>query len=327
MPCVSPLKGFRSRKINPLTGKRSVVFNRHEGFADLPVEFACGQCIACRLERSKQWAIRCVHEASQFEDNCFITLTYDDQHLPADGSLCLDHFQRFMKRLRKKFFGSSPVIVEEKEQYPIRFFHCGEYGTVCKNCKKSEQFCLCDGFVPGLGRPHYHACIFNFRFSDLVHYKTKQNVKLYTSKSLQDLWPFGFSTVGDVTFESAAYVARYITKKITGDKADEHYEGRCKEYTTMSRRPGIGALWFDRFKDDTYRDDYVIMRGKKLRPPRFYDNKFSQENESLFNSIKSRRKYKARLNADDNTSDRLAVKENILNQKFKLLKRSYENDV
>ena len=100
----------------------------------------------------------------------------------------------------------------------VRFFHCGEYGEL-------------------LYRPHYHACLFGFDFSDKVLWSTRGGVRLYRSKILEKLWTFGFSTIGDVTFESAAYVARYCTKKITGDKADEHYNGRSPEYVTMSRPP------------------------------------------------------------------------------------------
>ena len=135
MPCYRPIKGYRSRRLNAETGKRPVVFNPRDGFYDQPVDLPCGQCIGCRLERSRQWAIRCVHEASLHERNCFITLTYRDECLPTNGSLDLDAFQKFMKRLRRRF-GEG-----------VRFFHCGEYG---------ENF----------GRPHYHAILFNLDFSD-----------------------------------------------------------------------------------------------------------------------------------------------------------------
>ena len=262
----------------------------------MPVEFACGQCIGCRLERSRQWAIRCVHEASLYEDNCFITLTYDNEHLPFDRSLCLDHFQKFMKRLRFKF---KPRV--------IRFFHCGEYGE-------------------NLGRPHYHACLFNFDFEDKKLFREKYGVRLYVSEILQELWPFGFSTVGNVTFESAAYVARYVTKKITGDFAEAHYEGLKPEYVTMSRRPGIGTDWFKKFKSDVFPSDEVILRGKKLRAPKFYDRLFEVEDQSGFACIKAQRIAKGVDRADDNTYDRLRVKEVCAKAKLSnQLKRSYEN--
>ena len=159
--------------------------------------------------------MRCHHEASLYQDNCFITLTYSDEHLPSDKSLHVDHFQKFMKRLRKRF-GEG-----------VRYYHCGEYG---------EKYM----------RPHYHACLFNFDFPDKKIWKENNGNRLYISESLSELWPFGFVTIGDVTFESAAYVARYIMKKVNGDLAESHYErvdwdtGEVyhlkPEYTTMSRR-------------------------------------------------------------------------------------------
>lgn len=256
----------------------------------MPVEIPCGQCIGCRLERSRQWAIRCVHEASLYDDNCFLTLTYDDEHLPSDNSLNLKHFQDFLKRLRKRF-GSG-----------IRYFHCGEYGDLNN-------------------RPHYHAIIFNFDFADKVIFKDSGEYKVYVSDSLSKLWPYGYSTIGDVTFESAAYVARYCLKKVTGKDAAEHYDGRKPEYTTMSRRPGIGRLWYDRFKDDVYPSDFVVMRGKKMRPPKFYDGIFALYNYVDLCRLKTIRESCAADHADDTTYKRLEVRETVQNAKLKLLKR------
>ena len=169
-----------------------------------------------------------------YDENCFITLTYDDDNLHSGGSLVKADFQKFMKRLRKKF-GSG-----------VRYYHCGEYGE--KN-----------------GRPHHHACLFNFRFPDCepldIAGRSSDLPPLYVSRSLLELWPFGLHTIGVVTFDSAAYVARYVMKKITGDKAASHYNGRLPEYTTMSRRPGIGRAWYDKFKSDCYPSDELVIRG------------------------------------------------------------------
>ena len=246
MPCYSPIKGYRSKVLSP-NGKRTIVFKPNLGFVDPPVLVPCGQCCGCRLERSRQWAIRCTHEASLHENNCFITLTFNDDNLPSDKSLDVRHFQLFMKRLRKQF-GSN-----------IRYYHCGEYG---------EKF----------RRPHYHACIFNFDFPDKKIFKISNGHNLYTSVILSEIWPYGFSLIGDVTFQSAAYVARYIMKKVTGDLAKDHYEyidpdtgeiiNLKPEYTTMSRRPGLGKGWFEKYKSDVYPDDFVILNGKKMKPPK-----------------------------------------------------------
>lgn len=269
----------------------------------MPIDVPCGQCIGCRIERSKMWAARCYHEASLFEKNCFITLTYDNEHLPANGSLNKKHFQDFMKRLRFRF-GSG-----------IRFYMCGEYGET-------------------YGRPHYHACLFNFDFPDKKFFKKNNGNVLYTSEELQKLWTFGFSSIGAVTFQSAAYVARYIMKKITGKEAKNHYErfdsetGEVyylqPEYTCMSRRPGIGKDWIKKYDKDTYKDDFVIINGKKLRPPRYYDNYYVEINPQHMEQIKIERELDALKYVDNNTKDRLRVREIVLKSKLKKLVRTID---
>lgn len=254
MACFHPLTGYRSRTVNPASGKRSVVFNIRDGFHDQEVTVPCGQCVGCRLERSRQWAIRCVHEASCHSENCFITLTYSDEFLPPWLSLVKSDFQKFMKRLRKKFPGRV-----------IRYFHAGEYGDLT-------------------GRPHYHACLFGFDFPDKYPWATRKGFQAWRSKILEELWPFGNSEIGSVTFESAAYVARYIMKKVTGKLLESHYQmcdvetgevsSREPEYCTMSRRPGIAAGWYSRFGQEVFRSDSVVIRGRRVRPPRFYFGKF-----------------------------------------------------
>ena len=306
MPCYQPLKGYRARHAG-INGRRAITFNPKDGYVDLPVKLPCGQCIGCRLERSRQWAIRCSHEASLYKDNCFITLTYDDANIPPTGSLDISHFQKFMKRLRKKF-GSN-----------IRYYHCGEYG---------EKF----------RRPHYHACLFNFDFPDRILFKEKKTgktiQKYYISAILQELWPFGFSLIGDVSFESAAYVARYILKKVTGEGAKNHYysvdteTGEIydlqPEYTTMSRRPGIGARWLEKYRSDVYPDDFVVIKGKKMKPPKYYDKKQEIEYPSDYAKIRGQRVRNAGKHAEDNKPERLKVRETVQRAKLKILKREME---
>jgi len=310
MPCYSPLNGFKSRTLNS-SGKRNIVFNISQGFRDMPVTVPCGQCIGCRLEKSRQWAIRCVHEASLYEKNCFITLTYAPEHLPKHGTLDKTHFQKFMKRLRKKY-GKG-----------VRYFHCGEYG------EKNE-------------RPHYHACLFNFDFPDKKLFRNTRGHKLYTSDSLQKLWstskgePLGFTTIGALTFETAAYTARYILKKVTGKRALYHYnlfdslgeiiEERLPEYTTMSRRPGIGKNWFEQYREDVFPGDFVVLKGKKLKPPRYYDKLYDVFSPTAAIKVKNNRKALAQNHAGNNTHDRLLVREEVQTLKLKQLKRSYESN-
>lgn len=296
MPCFYPIQAYRAKKINRETGKRQLVFNKKDGFLDMEVQIPCGQCIGCRLERSRQWAIRCMHESSLYENNCFITLTYHDQFLPPGNSLNKKHFQDFMKRLRKSV---APL--------KIRYFHCGEYGDESN-------------------RPHYHACLFNIDFADKILYSTKNGVRLYVSKRLQALWPFGFCTIGDVTFESAAYVARYVLKKVTGEKAVDHYlsvdtdTGEIHtiepEYVTMSRRPGLATGYFEKYGKEIYPDDFIVIRGKKMKPPKFYDKLAEQETKKML-MVKQKRIKKADKRKGDNTYDRLIVKEQIVKATIK----------
>lgn len=265
------------------------MFNHKDGFIDLPVTVACGQCIGCRLERSRQWAIRCVHELQMHERASFITLTYTDANIPSGNTLHHPHFQRFLKRLRKKLY-----------PHKIRYFMCGEYGS------KYE-------------RPHYHACLYGWDFPDKELWQTRKGVQLYRSASLEKLWPFGYSTVGNVTFQSAAYVARYITKKITGPLAQAHYERLDEttgelfcikpEYTTSSRQPAIGGAWYEKFSTDVYPSDFVVLNGKKMKPPRYYNGLYEITNPDEMLQIKKTRIHKAAKNAADTTPARLADRE------------------
>ena len=138
MPCYTPETGYRSRMgRNPETGKWPIVFNVADGYHDMPVQVPCGKCIGCRLDYSRKWAIRCVLEAQMHKENCFLTLTYDDEHLPKGEKLEKEEMQKFWKRLRKAT-GTK-----------IRYYMAGEYGT--------------EG-----GRPHYHACVFGWKPRDTV---------------------------------------------------------------------------------------------------------------------------------------------------------------
>lgn len=289
MACTSPLKGYRSRQPND-NGKFPIVFNRKDGeeFLDVP----CGQCIACRLERSRQWAMRIMHETSLHSDNCFLTLTYDDQHLPIDGSLNKSHFQKFIRALRKKF-----------KSKKIRYYHCGEYGDIS-------------------GRPHYHAALFGFNFDDKVIIK-HGDYPLFASATLTELWPHGISSIGALSWDSASYISSYVTKKINGAKAENHYRRFDPnigvywlepEYATMSLKPGIGMDWYDKYKEDCLRLDSISMRGIRCGVPKAYDRKLSREEPFLYEHIKNlRAKKREQLNI--NYEDRFYDKNIILTLK------------
>jgi hypothetical protein len=255
-----------------------------------------------------------MHESKMHDDNCFITLTYDSAKLPerpfdalpADVSLHYPDFQLFMKRLRKFFKGRF-----------IRFYMAGEYG---------ENF----------GRPHFHACLFGVNFPDRDFFsRTGSGSVIYRSKILESLWPYGFSSVGDFDFKSAAYVARYVMKKITGDAADQHYETvhpvtgevlwRTPEFNKMSLKPGIGGSWFDKYETDVFPHDHVIVNGNPVGVPRYYQKLYERSDEdnlaTLDLQIKPARVSKMKKYLDDCTEERLSVRERVVLAQLSRLKR------
>lgn len=241
MKCFHPLTAFQ-------LSDGSISFRQAKSI-ERYLTLRCGQCVGCRVERSRQWAVRCMHESQMHRNNHFVTLTYDDNNLPHDLSLKYVHFQKFLKRARKM-------------HGPFRFFMCGEYGELNL-------------------RPHYHACLFGLNFEDLKYWrKSDSGSECFRSAALERLWPFGSSEVGGITFESAAYVARYTLKKVTGDRAFEHYQSvdrytgevyqRDPEFAHMSLKPGIGASWFAKYGAEVFPRDRVVVNGREVVPPRYY---------------------------------------------------------
>lgn len=261
---------------------------------------ACGQCIGCKLERSRQWAVRCMHEAQLHEENCFLTLTLRDE---GDGSVHVRDVQKFMKRLRKAI------------KRRVSYLACGEYGEA-------------------LGRPHYHMALFGYNFPDRRRWKGD----LWVSEKLDKLWSHGYCTIGELTFESAAYIARYCTKKITGSMAAKHYTRVLEsgeivsvepEYITMSRRPGIGKRWLERYHSDVYPSDEVIVRGKQARPPRYYDKEHAKLDELVHRRVQLARIAEAATpeRKAERTPERLKVRKTVLEAQMSATqKRKYERD-
>lgn len=257
MTCFHPLIGFKALAPDPETGKRGIVFNPVKALIEgggfrLP----CGQCKGCRIDKAAQWALRCGHEAQMHDRNCFLTLTYADEHVPQDYSVQKREWQLFMKRARNEY-GSG-----------VRFFGCGEYGDQT-------------------GRPHYHGLLFGHDFEDKKVWTKRNGHDVYRSDALEKLWPYGNSELGSVTPQSAGYCARYCLKKQTGKGADDHYfrvspidglEHRVEpEFALMSRRPGLGTAWFEKFRTDAFPSDFLIVDGRKVKPPMFYFRKLAKE--------------------------------------------------
>lgn len=226
---------------------------RKEGIHEM---LPCGQCVGCRKARAREWAMRCMHEASLHEDNCFLTLTYDDEHLPPGGSLDRAAFPLFMKRLRKQI-----------EPRRVRYFHVGEYGE-------------------SSGRPHYHALLFGYDPPDKEMLSVRGGFRVFTSARLREAWPCGLHETGVVTPQSAAYVCRYVRKKMTGNWSKAKYGDREPEYGTMSRNPGIGAGWIDRFACEVFPSDSVVVGGRLWSPPRYYAERCAKRDGAMVEAVK-----------------------------------------
>lgn len=271
------------------------------GFRDKPHQVACGRCDGCLLDRSRQWAIRCDNERQMHDQNSFLTLTYSPENLIYGGNqygtLVPDHLMLFWKRLRKRI------------RKRIRYFACGEYG---------DKF----------SRPHYHACLFGFDFPDKTWDNTKNGNNYYHSDMLDDIWGHGRCVIGDVTFESAAYVARYILGKKFGKDAQRYkQEGIEPEFVRMSRRPGIGSEWLDKFQSDVYPHDYMVIRnGIKVKPPKYYNQKYLKSHPLDYEDIQERRKIEAIPRMWNNTPERLRVRERVKKAQTSLLLRNYHKN-
>ena len=324
------------------------------------IPIPCGQCIGCRLDYSRSWADRCLLEAQQYDHNAFITLTYDSEHLPAFKecvnvdtgevfnwpSLDFDHLTDFIRSLRDYYRYNYNWQYEEHEvpegqpydRYDkvknkyyvvdnpgIRFYACGEYGS--------------DG-----GRPHFHVLAFNLPpLPDMKHwFTTDDHEKIYHSDILQNkIWKRGICSIGELTWNSAAYVARYVVKKQKGDTSglvdlcDELVSGLTPEKTRMSLKPGIAKKYYDENKHKFYETDEIVIsvrnQVRTIKPPRYFDKLYDLDNFDPFvmADIKKARAENAKRSMDDQLSrttlteqDYLAVKErNKLAQVEKLVRK------
>ncbi len=291
------------------------------------MEVACGQCLGCRCDRRLMWAIRVCQEAFVHEcdnGNSWVTLTYRSRdkctpeqlrlkhHVPMDLSLDKSHFQNFIKRLRKQTYKYFACVIDGEHKNicinPIRYFYCGEYGD--------ENL-----------RPHYHACLFNVTFDDTTIYETDDGITTFVSPTLQALWPYGFSTIGELNYDTAAYTAGYCLKKITGSAAADHYlrsdsDGVASwvlpEYCNMSLKPGIGVQYFEQFMHEIFPSDEICVPGKGIvqSVPRYYQTLLERSNPEILELVKTKRDQWIKKNRDQFTPERLKAKYDV--QKAKL---------
>lgn len=323
MPCSCLQIGFRSKHVNPQTGLRKIVFSRKDALhpvIEQPTPF--GVCMHCRLKTSQSWGLRVALESTLYPQNSFITLTYSPTFLPKHSLLDYNAPVLFIKRLREQYGAG------------IRSFGCAEYG---------EQF----------ARPHYHLCLLNFDFPDKKIIgnsqanwgKLKRENPVYSSQKLQDLWPFGHTTLGTLTLESASYVARYCTKKITGKDAPHHYDFVEQQYGEIITRPpeklicasrarGLGYPYYEKYGKYVRDHDKVNLNGRSYPVPKYFDSLTQKIDPDRFEEIKEiRRKNGAISNqklkndaASGGVNDfqRMLTIEKCQELSFKLLKRTIE---
>ncbi|UDN67625.1 replication initiator protein [robinz microvirus RP_76] len=300
MSCDFPIKAYRSAKNISASGKPLLTFKPNEAMnSTSPMEIPCNNCMGCKLERSRQWAVRMLHESKCWSQNSFLTLTYSDEEIPTDYGLNLRHFQLFMKRLR--------FSLPQK----IRFYACGEYGDTT-------------------GRPHYHAIIFNYDPADKIKHAVINGNLHYTSESLSEAWTHGFATTADVTFDSCAYVARYVTKKIkSADNfgADRYYRlspvdlqmhSVKPEFSVMSRMPGIGHTYTQKFKNDYYPSGFIVVDGVRQAPPKYYLNQLTEKEQLRLKRQARRLGLKNKLHQ---TTERRLARAAVRDARIKQLKR------
>lgn len=274
MPCTSPIAAYQSKNGGPLH------FTPHAA-GDRELQVPCNQCGDCRTRRLSDWGMRCVHHASLYEENSFLTLTYNDANLPEHGTLYKPHLQQFFKRLRHYF----PVR-------QLSYYACGEYGETTN-------------------RAHYHVCLFNADFHDKIAFRKIGEHTLYISDKLTKIWGHGNTSVGSLTYQTACYTAAYIMKATLGkgcpkytrlDESTGELIPLVQPFAVMSngggrREPGsppqggIGARWLRQYHQDIYGHDkdQIHMRGKTLKPARYYDKIYDEICPEHFEKIKKQR--------------------------------------
>lgn len=287
MACYTPLYGWQyadGGKLHNICNCDETVITAHHNDIGRCIQIPCGKCIGCRLAKSNDWATRCSLEANQWDNNWFLTLTYDDEHLPYQNNsdiddngviikdnilvptLIKDHLKKFFKDLREEYR-------TKHNHTKIRFFACGEYGSTT-------------------GRPHYHIIMFNLPIFDLTLHKKSSTGAHYHSNALDNTWGNGWITINECNYNTAGYVARYVTKMTRKDS--KIYKYRAPEFLNMSRNPGIGFDHFKKKEFEIYENDYVIITNnkgisRKTNVPKYYD-RLSKDWISL---IKQKRLIKA----------------------------------
>lgn len=280
MSCLFPIPMHRDSSGNVCSSKYS-----HTQFY-----VPCGQCGECRLSRARSWATRCVHEAQQWKFSSFITLTYRTP--PEGNTLNPQDTKQFIRRLRYHL------------KKPFKYFLVGEYG---------------DNF----DRPHYHALIFGYDFGYSNYHNPTDarrssdlnflhNTSALNCPELSDLWGLGYTSVGELTFDSAAYCAQYAMKKINGSKAEEHYKGRHPEFMRTSQN-AIGKQYALQFAQEIILNNSVLANNSEQPVPNYYLKQYEKNNYDLTNLKIKREEF-----SQTHSIEKSYIRACMLDAKFKL---------
>ena len=326
MTCFDPMKMFVAAVPHPATGKRGLTCNPIKALnSHVAKRIPCGRCNGCRVDKRKQLAIRVMHECKMHSFNYFITLTQSMEARPRSNSLAKRDLQLFHKRMRSHYGICPPHRI-------LKFFACGEYGEHQDN-------------------PHYHSIVMSDveLFTDKVFWKKTEDGPVWKSAELEKLWPNGICEITSTSFGTAAYVAGYALKKMLSDDdpslvrispVDGQWHTVEPEFATMSRRPGLGSTWFDKYQADAFPSDFLVVGRNKVKPPKYYLDKLKtrgvvdaaharpghvlrdQGNEAS-PILDARRAHASSPAARANsTPDRLAVRSELLALNLKRAKRS-----
>ena len=271
MKCLFPLSGLRSKKINDATGNRPVVLSLapKDGFVDQKLSLPCNKCLHCRINRTREFAIRSHHESlvgpsgpiSQ-DNNHFVLLTYNDKNLPKHGALQASDVKKFLDRIR--------ADCAWRGLPSPRTFGCGEYGS------KTQ-------------RPHYHINIFNLKLSDITYLKNLKQNKLYTSTYLTEKWKLGAVTLSPFSHLTAQYTAKYIVKALWADdppEGDTRVEAPfplpSQGRVATSTQPGLGAFFLDRYAQEIVNLGAIEIDGALAPIPTYYKKRLQKKHNDLY---------------------------------------------
>lgn len=302
MSCNFPIDVYQDRDGGPVSFYADAALDH--------LEIPCGRCAGCRLGRAQAWSIRCQHEASLHDENCFVTLTYDDGHLPSVGGAG----------------GVSPAVASSVSSSTLFYPHVQAFNRSLRKRVAPKRFSfLCAGeYGERTSRPHYHMLLFGHRFDRLWDLSRRGEVgQLGESDEVKELWPFGNHFVGELTPQSASYVSQYCLKKVYGQGGDSFYDvvepfsgevlgRRVPEFLRMSLRPAIGRRWFEKFGSDVLPRDVALSENVRYHVPRYYEKLFATESPLEMDEVEFHRHILSKERAMNRAIERRSAREEIL---------------